>query len=419
MKNRLREDLIKAGTMGRPSAKRMETYGDLTPSEGVTRPTGSRADKEARDFVVKLMEDAGLDVKVDAVGNIFGTRAGKKQTGTIMTGSHIDSVINGGMFDGALGVFAAIEAVRRIDEEGFENERPIEVVVFSSEEGTSFGFATLGSSVLTGKVSAEDALKMKNDSGRTLGEALEEIGYRGRYARSLDTVEYHVELHIEQGPVLHSKRIPIGIVERIAGVQRIGAVIEGRQDHSGTTPMDMRKDALVAASEIVLSVNRNTLDVARRSSSSLVGAVTKLDVFPNGINTVPGRVEMSVDIRDGIEESMRKLRDETLAALTRVRKTYGVRTEYRMIDVKPPVALSDGVEQVIERSCKNAGLRYIRMNSGAAHDAQNMASRVKTGMVFIPSVDGRSHTPLEWSEWENIETGTGVLTETIKALAAE
>ncbi len=188
------------------------------------------------------MKEAGLTVRIDRIGNIFGRKDGdKRDHGTILCGSHLDSVINGGMFDGAVGVFGAIEAVRRMNDAGFKNARPVEVVVFTAEEGSAFKQTLLGSSVLVGKTDLNEALSLKNDGGETLGESLRKIGYRGTFQKDLGDAEYMIELHIEQGPILHSEKVPIGVVENITGIIWMIVTIEGQGNHAGTTPMSARK----------------------------------------------------------------------------------------------------------------------------------------------------------------------------------
>lgn len=418
--DRLREDLIEAGTFGRIPPKRVERYDQLDPQKGITRPTGTEANKKFRDYAVERMKEAGLAVTVDNIGNIFGKKEGFKNTkGTVMFGSHADSVTNGGMFDGSLGVFGAIEAMRRINEEGFENERPLEVVIFTGEEGSAFKQTLLGSSVLTGKTKLQQALGMKNDEGITLEESLKNIGYHGASLRGLDDIEYMVELHVEQGPILSKENMPIGIVENITGMAWLMVTIAGQENHAGTTPMKMRKDALVAASEIISFVNKRANDMVNELGASTVGTVGKLNVFPNGTNIVPGRVEMGIDVRDVNKENMENLKNETLEMIKRIEEKYGVDAEIQMPITHNPVPLSQEVADIIEKSAKQIGISSKRMNSGAGHDSQNMAEKVKTGMIFVPSINGISHSPMEWTDWEDIKKGAKVLTQALKNLSRQ
>ncbi len=418
MANSLKEDLIEAGQYGRDPQRRVESYDQLDPEKGVVRPTGTEANKQVRDYAVKRMKELGLEVKVDRVGNIFARKEGSRTNkGVVMCGSHLDSVINGGQFDGPLGVFEAIEAVRRITEEGFDNQRPIEIAVLTSEEGSAFGLTLLGSSALIGKLSMDDVLGRKNPAGQTLADALQQIGYKGDFERGLDDVEYFVEMHIEQGPVLYNEKVPIGIVENIVGIAWVYATIKGEGNHAGTTPMKMRRDALVAAADIVSFVKRRANEIDDALGAATVGTVGKLTVFPNGTNIVPARVEIGIDIRDVVLENMEKLKNETAAAIRSLEKKYGVEVEINMPTTHSPAPLAPEVVNVIEQSARQVGIQAKRMNSGAGHDAQNMAERVKTGMIFVPSIRGISHAPMEWTEWDDIENGVRVLTQTLKTLS--
>lgn len=419
MSNSLKEDLVEAGTFGRSPQRRVERFEDLVPGRGVHRSEGSEANKRLRDFAVGRMKDAGLEVSFDRFGNIFGRKQGTRpRQKAVMCGSHLDSVTNGGQFDGALGVFAGIDAVRRLREEGFRNERPIEVVAFTGEEGSAFDIVLLGSAALTGKISEEKALASEDPQGRSLEQVLSKNGYLGEIVRDLTDVECFLEMHVEQGPVLFSEEIPLGIVEAITGIVWLNATIRGTENHAGTTPMGMRKDALVAGAEAVGFVRERASRMAAASKSSTVGTVGRFDVFPNGMNIVPGRVELGIDLRDVSPENLEELRDETSLFLKELEQKYGVRVEVGVAAFHRPVSLSRDVIGAIEASAQGVGVPYRKMNSGAGHDAQNMAARVKTGMIFVPSVGGISHSPVEWTHWEHIEYGAQVLTRTIKSLSA-
>jgi N-carbamoyl-L-amino-acid hydrolase len=416
--DRLREDLIATGSFGRTVQVRINKYELLDRHCGVTRPTGSEGNKKIRDYAVDRMKEAGLTVRIDRVGNIFGRKDGNKMDrGTILCGSHLDSVINGGMFDGTVGVFGAIEAVRRMNDAGFKNARPVEVVVFTAEEGSAFKQTLLGSSVLVGKTNLNEALSFRNDSGETLGEALQKIGYRGTFQKDLSEVDYMIELHIEQGPILHGERVPIGVVENITGIIWMIVTIEGQGNHAGTTPMFMRKDALVAASELIAFINKRACEMSSEKGMSMVGTVGRLCVFPNGINIIPEKVEMGIDIRDIVLGNMESLRNEILECVENLKKKFNMDVGVKMPVMHHPMSLSSEVAQVIEKSAASQGIRSKRMNSGAVHDSQNLTEKVKTGMIFVPSVRGISHAPMEWTEWEDIEKGVKVLTQTMMNLS--
>ena len=418
MINRLKEDIVEAGKFGRTPEKRVDNYEQLDPENGVSRATGTGANRKIRDYAVARMKEAGLEVKIDKIGNIFGRKEGLKPgAGSVMCGSHLDSVHNGGQLDGCLGVFAAIEAVRRLSDEGFGNERPLEVVVFTGEEGSAFGVSLLGSSALVGKLSIEETLRRKNSAGLTLDEALREIGYKGDFERSLDDVEYMVEMHIEQGPVLYRGKIPIGIPENISGITWVNATINGEGNHAGTTPMKMRKDAVVAAADVVSFVSRRANEMVDKLGSATVGTAGKMNVFPNGTNSVPARVELGIDIRDVVPENMENLKNDVIEVLKGLERKYGVSVDIQMPPVHFPAPLSAEVVDIIEKSADRLGIKATRMNSGAGHDSQNMSKKVKTGMIFVPSVNGISHAPMEWTEWADIENGVSVLTQALKYLS--
>ncbi len=417
---RLKGRLVETGGIGRPGSVRVERCDQLSLDIGVTRPAGSKENRQIRDYAVRCMEEAGLRVAFDAVGNIFGRRDGSKPgLGSVMCGSHVDSVRNGGMFDGALGVFGAIEAVQRLKEENFENKRPLEVAIFTGEEASAFKQVLLGSSVLTGKVPLKQALDLRDEKGRTLQDALDGMGYRGTSIRSLDDVEFMIEMHIEQGPILYEEGTPIGIVQDITGLAWMLVTITGQENHAGTTPMNMRKDALVAASDVVTFVNKRANEMVEELGSSTVGTVGRLNVFPNGTNVVPGRVELGIDIRDVNREHMEDLIQEIVDFIENLEARYDVMTEIQMPAIHNPVPLSKEVTRVIEESAKKLEISSKRMSSGAGHDAQNIAEKIKTGMIFVPSVHGISHSPLEWTEWADVEKGLEVLVETLKSLSKE
>ncbi len=420
MTNRLKEDLIRTSAMGRASNCSVASYGQLDPKMGVSRPEGSSANKTLRDFTVQCMQAAGLWVRIDRAGNIFGRKDGSmNQEKAVMVGSHLDSVLNGGHLDGALGVFAGIEAVRRLRDEAFQNQRPIEVSAFTGEEGSAFVVGDmLGSAVLSGKMSADEALSTRNTHGRTLHEVLTKNGYKGDFEYCSDDIDTFVELHIEQGPVLDTEDIPVGIVEQIAGITWLKSIITGIGNHAGTTPMHLRQDALVAAASAVSFLNKRAREMAKSQDSPIVGTTGHLSVYPNNMNVIPGMVELGFDIRSPSLESMQRLTDETLSFLSGLRYENGMDVHVEPPDIQAPVKLSEEIIQAIETSAIQAGVRYKKMASGAGHDTQNMAAITRTGMIFVPSVNGISHSPMEWTEWDDIEKGVSVLTGALKSLSA-
>jgi N-carbamoyl-L-amino-acid hydrolase len=390
----------------------------LDLQKGLYRLEGTQEIKKSKDYIMARMMEAGLAIRLDRVGNIFGRREGSKTTtGAVMSGSHLDSVLNGGMFDGVLGVVSALEAIRVMKDEEFENQRPIEIVVFMGEEGSAFKKGILGSSVVAGIRSAEEALALKNEEGMTLEEALERHELRGDFEMDLGDVDYFIETHVEQGPILDKAGIPIGIVENITGITWVSAILEGEENHAGTTPMPARRDPLVAAGEIVLFANRRANEMVKELGGSTVATVGKLLVHPGAPNIIPGTVEMGIDIRDSIEGNMKKLTEEIVDTIRNLEARYGVGSRVDIPIEHPPCPCSNEVVVAVEKAAKEMGIEAKRMNSGAGHDAQNIAEKVKAGMIFVPSMNGISHSPMEWTNWEDMEKGIKVLTQTLKNLS--
>lgn len=414
---RAKRDLIELGRLGRRNGQVVEHFGDLSPENGLSRVEGSKEIRESREYLFKLMKEACLKIRTDEIGNIFARKDGLSDDKAVMCGSHIDSVINGGMFDGVLGVISSLEAVRRMNDEGFENQRPIEVVVFIGEEGSAFRKVLLGSSVFIGESTSEEAYVLKNDNGVTLESVLIEHGLLGASQFSVEDVEYFVELHVEQGPVLNKVKIPLGIVESVTGLTWLHAVVKGEENHAGTTPMQMRVDPLVASAEIVSFTNRKAVEMAAINGTT-VATVGKLIVHPGAPNTVPGEVELGIDVRDTDDERKRTLTSEILSEIKLLEEKYNVETEVDILFDHPPSKLSSDVIRTIQQAAEKIGVDYKLMNSGAGHDAQNLAHKVKTGMIFVPSINGVSHSPMEWTEWCDMENGIQVLTETLKLLSS-
>jgi N-carbamoyl-L-amino-acid hydrolase len=416
--HRWKEDIIRLGQMGRKDAAVVERYEELSEGKGLYRLEGTNEIKKSKEFIISRMKETGLNVRIDAVGNIYGRKKGtKSDKGAVMSGSHMDSVINGGMFDGIVGVVSALEAVRILNDEGHANERPIEVAIFLGEEGSAFKKGLLGSSVAVGHISLDTALALENDQGISLKEALDRQGLRGDFHMDFSTVDYFLETHVEQGPVLDQEKIPIGIVENITGITWITANIEGQANHAGTTPMYARKDALVAAADSALFVNRRANELLKEFGGSTVATVGKMVVLPGAPNIVPGRVEMGIDVRDGVEKNLRRLTGEITEHMRTLERKYQVNCAIEIPIDHPPCPCAIEVVKAIEKATHELGIKAKRMNSGAGHDAQNIAEKVKTAMFFVPSVNGISHSPMEWTNWEDIEKGIEVLSLTIKHLS--
>ena len=359
-----------------------------------------------------------MSVRTDPAGNVFGRREGlEPQVPAVASGSHIDTVANGGMFDGVAGTMAAIEAVHVIHENGGRTRHPLEVIVFANEEGARFSNALWGSRALLGIVQEEEPLR-KDLDGVTLAEAMRASGFdpaKVQEAR-IDPKRYKtfIELHAEQSHVLETQGVTIGAVEGIAGTAWMKARLKGRADHAGATPMNLRRDALAAAAEIVLEVEK----IARhKSSPRTVATVGQLTVKPGGINIVPGEVEMSFDVRDLDQEAG----DQTYAAIQeaarRICAAREVQIELDELGRVMPVPLTGEIVTLIEETCCEQGISCRRIVSGAGHDAQLMALICPTGMIFVPSVGGVSHSPEERTEWHDMVTGAQVLLEILLKLS--
>ena len=413
--DRLRADLEANAAFGRVE------YDD-PEKRGRTNRTGSDANEAARDRLVGRLEDAGLDVAVDEVGNVLGTwtpDSADPAAAPVVSGSHLDSVPEGGIFDGPLGVYAALEAVRAMRDAGVEPARPVGVVSFTEEEGTTFGDGLLGSSVATGETAVEDALALDGDAGETLGEALDRIGYRGDDAIDPSTWAAFYELHIEQDTVLEEAGADAGVVTTITGITHCEAVIEGEANHAGATAMGDRTDALAAASEFVLDVEAAANAVVDESSASAVGTVGSLSVSPNATNVVPGRVEAGVDVRDVEAESMDEIVAAARESLSRLERERGVDTAFeRPFDVAP-TPMSERLREAAHAAATDAGLTALDLHSGAAHDAMRVARVTDASLLFAPSRDGISHNPREWTDWEECAAATEVLAGALARVAVD
>ena len=383
---------------------------------GVTRLSYTDEERSAKDLVASFMEEAGLAVREDAVGNLFGRREGNDPDApAVLVGSHVDSVYNGGDFDGPLGVLAGIEVVQAMEEEGVRTDRPVEVVAFTDEEGARFSFGMIGSRALAGHLSPGD-LEHQDGDGLSVAQAMRDYGLDPEHVedarRGQDSLAAYLELHIEQGRVLEAEDLPAGIVTGIAGPVWLRFSLRGESGHAGATPMDRRHDALVAAAEIVGAV-----DEEASSTSSAVGTVGQIEAKPGGINIIPGRVDFSVDlrdievaVRDGVEGRIRERAEEVCARR-------GVELEIEELQRLDPAPCSEEVRTVISEACEEVGIRPHSLPSGAGHDGMHLASLCPMGMIFVRSKDGVSHNPEERSSKEDCEAGCNVLYRSVLGLA--
>jgi len=381
------------------------------PQGGVSRVAFTQADIEARAFAADLMRQAGLDARIDTVGNIIGTRAGT-QPGTlpILFGSHIDSVPEGGNYDGDVGSMSAIEVAQTLAERSYRNRHPLHVAIWCDEES-----GLTGSRGYIGDLRAEE-LRRPGRDGVPLADKIRRIGgdpERVAEARhAAGSVAAYIELHIEQGGILDEKGIEIGIVEGIVGIHHYDVTIKGFANHAGTTPMDRRRNAMLAAAELVLVVDR----VVRSVPGRQVGTVGRLLVKPGAPNVIPGQVDLTVELRDLSTEKIESLWTRIHAEGQEIARRYGTTLAYERQHANPPALSDPGVRALIVDAVAGLGLSSQPMPSGAGHDAQDLAQICPMGMIFVPSVKGISHSPVELTRAQDVTNGANVLLQTVLRL---
>ena len=388
------------------------------PEGGVSRLAFTPEDKLARSWLMQRMVEAGLSVSTDAAGNIIGRRRGQKELAPVMTGSHIDTVPQGGNYDGAVGVLAGLEVIRRFNRENIQTKRPIDIICFSAEESSRFGMATIGSKAFTGNIDAEKARSLKDREGVSLYRALTEAGCTPDDLGHHPTLPVHafIELHIEQGPVLEACHCPIGVVTSIAAPTRFKVILKGRSDHSGSTPMNMRRDALAGVSELILGVERIA---SREAGKNTVGTAGYAWAMPGSMNVIPGRVEVGIDIRDINRDDKEKAVKAIKSLMGDIAQKRGLTVSCDQLCHEEPVALSGKMVHLLEKAAHACKLESMRLPSGAGHDAMNMAKITDTGLIFIPSLGGISHNSAEYTPDQDIEAGIKVLHKTLLHLAQE
>ena len=398
--------------------RRISELGEIGRQEegGVTRLSFTDEERAAKDLVASYMEEAGLAVREDAVGNLFGRREGRDPgSPAVLIGSHVDSVYNGGDFDGPLGVLAGVEVLHAMREQGVQTEHPVEVVAFTDEEGARFSFGMIGSRALAGKLSAAD-LENEDENGVSVAEAMRSRGLDpariSGAARPEGSLAAYVELHIEQGLVLENEGLPVGVVTGIAGPAWLRFVLEGETGHAGTTPMNLRRDALAAAAEIM-----GAIEAEAAVTGSTVGTVGQLDLKPGGINIIPGRVEFSLDLRD-IDEAVRDgVESRIMERAREISDRRGVELEIEELQRLAPAPCSEAVRGAARRACERLGVRPFELPSGAGHDGMQLTGLCPVGMLFVRSKDGVSHSPDEWSSKADCNAGANALYWTVLDLA--
>jgi N-carbamoyl-L-amino-acid hydrolase len=386
-----------------------------TAKGGVRRLTLTDADREARECVVGWFCAARLDVRVDGVGNLFARRAGRNPLRPpVVSGSHIDSQPSGGKFDGAYGVLAALEVMRTLDDAGATTDAPLEVAVWTNEEGTRFTPVMMGSGAFAGVFSVESIHAQLDSDGRSVGEELARIGYAG--AAPVGGVKFgaYFEAHIEQGPVLEDSGRPIGVVMGALGQKWYDVVIDGMDAHAGPTPMELRRDALLAAARIIERVNGIALEHAPNGR----GTVGRLEVQPNSRNVIPGRVRLSVDFRHPTTDGLTAMHDSLLVSAAEIGRSSRVHIQVVPITDFEPAAFDRSCVDLVRNVANSLGYPNQDIVSGAAHDAVYVARVAPTAMIFVPCKDGISHNEIEDAKPEHLEAGANVLLQAMIARAS-
>jgi N-carbamoyl-L-amino-acid hydrolase len=375
----------------------------------------TKGDIEGRNYFMGLMRNAGLDVSIDNAGNIIGKRKGTNSSlKPIAFGSHLDMVPDGGNYDGCLGSIGALEAVEILNENKITTKHPLELIIFSNEEG-----GTDGSAAMAGNFSP-DALKLKTQSGLTIGEGVKAIGGNPdnikAAARKKGDLTSFIELHIEQGGLLEKEKLQIGVVEGIVGIEHWEVVVEGFANHAGTTPMNMRSDALLAAAKFIVAVNEEITKIPGKQ----VGTVGKIAALPGAFNVIPGKVNLGLEIRDLNYEKIWQLFKAIEQRAKNIETASGTHFTFNYQNNASKPALTDkSIQDKIVANAKALGLTYQFMQSGAGHDAQEISTIAPVGMIFVPSVAGISHSPKEFTKGIDMANGANVLLKTILALDKE
>jgi N-carbamoyl-L-amino-acid hydrolase len=377
--------------------------------DGSRRVAFSDADLAARKYFISLMKTAGLDVKIDFAGNIIGRREGKSNTrAPIMFGSHLDTVPNGGAYDGIVGSVGALEVIEMLNKKKITTNLPLEIVIFSDEEG-----GLTGSRALVGKL-GPDALKIKSHSGKTIEEGIRFLGgdpaRLDEMKRKRGDIHAFLELHIEQGGILDAEKLNIGIVQGIVGIEWWDVTIEGLANHAGTTPMKGRRDAVLAGSKFALAVN----EIVNSYTGTQVATVGRFRAQPGAPNVIPGKADLSLEIRDLSKEKIWRIFRDIEKRAKDIETATGTKISFDYPDVGAAPAVSNpAITARIQAAAKKLGYSFKSMPSGAGHDAQDMAQISLIGMIFVPSRDGISHSPKEFTSAQDMARGANVLYETI------
>jgi allantoate deiminase len=391
---------------------------NATPGQGLTRFSLTTQDRAARGYIREEMRGCGLRIFEDEAGNLIGRREGELAGApVVMIGSHFDSVTKGGNFDGPAGVSVALETVRVLQEKGIRTKYPIEVVALIEEEGGRFGAGLYGSRAMTGKVDAVQLRERKDADGVSMYDALTAFGFDpekvGGARRERGTIKAFLELHIEQGPILENGGFDIGIVRNVVGIHQLRVLVRGRQGHAGTTPMELRSDALDAAAKVISRI----ADAAKDAGEGTVATVGWVAVKPGGFNIIPAEAEFSVDIRSSRAEYAESVNQKVKELLAVHCQATGTEYEVTQLMKIVPVEMGLDIVGIEQAACEKLGLKSKDMSSGAGHDAMVMAGVTDAGLLFVPSREGRSHCPEEWTDYEALQKGAEVYLHTVLKLA--
>lgn len=386
---------------------------------GFTRLSYSREDEKTRDYLKNEFKKIGGDFKEDSVGNIRASYNPKKlNTKTLLIGSHIDTVPNGGKYDGLTGVISALEVLRIISENHIDLKHPIELIIFAEEEGSNFGVTMIGSKYITNKIKKEDLKKLYTDSGETAYEYIESRGFEFDKSKDFPIDNKNelamIELHVEQGGILDKENKSIGIVRSIAGMNSLKVSLKGRANHAGTTPMSMRKDSLLVASEII-----SKIPTCLSEKDSAVATVGKINVKPNASNVIAGETVFFVDIRDVIQENIEKITKDIQDMCKSLASSHDLDLEMSIIGSSNVIKMDQELVEILEKEAIKNKIKFKKMDSGAVHDNAMLNDLISTAMIFVPSIDGISHSPYEETRMEDIILGTKLLLDTCLKLIKE
>ncbi len=387
--------------------RRLQELGDVGREDDgrLSRLALSDQDKAGRDLVCHWMRQSGLTISIDAIGNIFGTWGSSLDQAPLMMGSHIDSVINSGIYDGCYGVLSGLSVIEALQKQVDTPKRPVTVAIFTNEEGVRYAPDMMGSLVYAGGYSLNDALATEGTDGTILDQELRRIGYAGPMLPGSIIPHAFLEVHVEQGPILEAERIDIGAVENLQGISWQRITIEGTANHAGTTPMRLRHDAGHAAAQIMVRIR----DFVTTTNDTTVVTVGTMSYRPNAINVIPAKVVFTVDLRDPTEHILQSAEDELRQLLKRVSCEEGVTVKTERLARFEPVQFDQDLVKAIEQSSALHKFTCRRMTSGAGHDAQMMSRICPSAMIFVPSRDGISHNPKEHTDQENLIKGANVL----------